>query len=248
MKNNSFIKLKGTIDDVTFYNKNGKNFAKKKSSISKSQIMNGMEFSRTRENMSEFGMAVQSSKLIKMALQPFVADCASAKLHNRLTKLMMQLRMKDDASPRGSRSAFMALQKLEVKQLLKGFAFNDNCRLSQLLYRPIAVDNVNANVSINDLEMLRELNIPKEATHVSMQLCLAVVNGDNGDYAFALSDRPVLAIDNALHDVVLTIAKVPDLTGLRIYALKLQFLQQINGVLYPLIDSSKYACEIVDVV
>lgn len=53
-QNKSFIKFEGTLDGLTFYQKDGKNFVKTKTQVNKNRLMNDPAYQRTRENMQEF--------------------------------------------------------------------------------------------------------------------------------------------------------------------------------------------------
>lgn len=54
-KLNSFIKIEGTLDNLTFYRGKDGYLVRTKGGISKSRIKNDPEFIRTRENGVEFG-------------------------------------------------------------------------------------------------------------------------------------------------------------------------------------------------
>lgn len=64
-RNNSFVKLDGTLDGLTFYRKNGEDLVKKQSRISKKRIMSDPAFKRTRENMMEFAGASKAGKAFR---------------------------------------------------------------------------------------------------------------------------------------------------------------------------------------
>ena len=53
--NNSFLKLKGGLGGLSFYEAGGENRVREKGGIDRDRIMNDPDFKRTRENMSEFG-------------------------------------------------------------------------------------------------------------------------------------------------------------------------------------------------
>ncbi|MFN0729367.1 hypothetical protein [Polaribacter gochangensis] len=58
-KQKGFIKLKGSLGGLTFYESGGKDIVKTTGGIDKSRIDNDPNFKRTRENMSEFGASEQ---------------------------------------------------------------------------------------------------------------------------------------------------------------------------------------------
>ncbi|HAT64297.1 MAG TPA: hypothetical protein DCS66_06805, partial [Flavobacteriaceae bacterium] len=63
-KNKSFIKLEGTLDGLTFYQKDGESFVKTKGGISRDRILNDQNFKRTRENMQEFSGCAKTGKAV----------------------------------------------------------------------------------------------------------------------------------------------------------------------------------------
>ena len=77
-KSSGVLKIEGTIEDLTFYKKDGKFLVRKKGGISKERIENEPNFVRTRENGSEFGHSGKSGKLLRLALGNMVYK---AKVH-----------------------------------------------------------------------------------------------------------------------------------------------------------------------
>ena len=47
-RNNSFIKLEGTLDGLTFYTKNGENLVKKKNQVSRNRMLNAPEYEQEK--------------------------------------------------------------------------------------------------------------------------------------------------------------------------------------------------------
>jgi hypothetical protein len=52
-KASGIIKIEGTVEDLTFYKKDGKNFVRRKEGIPKERLYNEPSFERTRENNTE---------------------------------------------------------------------------------------------------------------------------------------------------------------------------------------------------
>ncbi len=69
---NGIVSFQGSYEDMTFYHKDGKSFARKKSGVSKQRIENDPNFVRTRENMSEFSTNINAAKLLRLALGSLV--------------------------------------------------------------------------------------------------------------------------------------------------------------------------------
>ena len=58
------LRLSGTIGEITFYFRNGKWFARQKSSLKKERVKTDPKFKRSMENMSEFGITASITKEI----------------------------------------------------------------------------------------------------------------------------------------------------------------------------------------
>src|ERR1051326_4745441 len=115
-KQKGVIKVGGTLDEVTFYQRNGKSLAKKRTSLNGSKIKNGKQFKRTRENMSEFGGSALVGKSLRVALSLILTIFADSLFVSRLVKVMRGISEKG-SGVRGQRS----FDILTNKNLLKGF-------------------------------------------------------------------------------------------------------------------------------
>jgi hypothetical protein len=92
------IRIKGTIDDLTFYKLHGKDFVKSKSSLTKTQIDTNPNFVRTRENMSEFSTSAKDGKLLREALHVYMANAKDNLVTSRLLKTMRAIVKLDPTS------------------------------------------------------------------------------------------------------------------------------------------------------
>lgn len=118
------IRLKGTFDGLTFYKTEDGHLVKTKSGVSKSRIMNDPAFVRTRENLTEFGLNVQSGKALRQAIAPILHRAKDSKLSSRMLKVMNSIKNLDPSSARGKRLVRLGMSSPAGKLLLKGFDFN----------------------------------------------------------------------------------------------------------------------------
>jgi hypothetical protein len=69
-KQSSYIKLEGTIGDLSFYKNRDSNYiARRKGGVTKDRLLNDPRFERTRENMKEFSRAASAAKFLKNAFR-----------------------------------------------------------------------------------------------------------------------------------------------------------------------------------
>jgi|SRR5690554_1515284 len=130
-RNNSFVKLDGTLDGLTFYRKDGANLVKTQSRISKKRIMNDPAFKRTRENMMEFAGASYAGKAFRDGFANMSKLMGDMYLSSRLSGLMRRI-VSVGAGNRGER----AVDVVSMRDLFKGFEFNKNLPFKSVFYAP----------------------------------------------------------------------------------------------------------------
>ncbi|MBI3502477.1 MAG: hypothetical protein HY063_11860 [Bacteroidetes bacterium] len=257
------IKVKGTLDEVTFYERGGKSLAKKRTSLSKSKIKNAKEFARTRENMSEFGGSALVGKALRVALSMVLAIFADTLLVSRLVKVMRAISEKG-TGVRGKRSFLI----MPNKNLLKGFELNVKKVLETMIWTPYTLA-VNAGrnmvtMTVPDFDTGAFIHAPSGATHFRL-LCSI---GTLSDHTFNISTGKYEPTDPTLTqlgasassvEIVLggmvgsTTTLAPQLTGAPaltatvglVVCVGIEFLQFTNGSYYLL--SKQNAMRIVDV-
>ena len=123
------IPLKGTIGNITFYKSSDGYLAREKGGVDANRIQTDPAFQRTRENGAEFGRAGKATKLLRNAIRGLTQNAADGKMSSRLTKAMLKVIQADATNARGLRNVIDG----EV-ELLTGFEFNINSKLSTTLY------------------------------------------------------------------------------------------------------------------
>jgi hypothetical protein len=132
------IKLKGTLDNVSFYKTKDGNLARMKTSVDAKRIANDPAFERTHENGAEFGSSASSGKVLRDAIRPMLQTASDPRMVSRLTKIMTQIKNLDGTSALGARNVGVGIAT--AKALLKGFNFNKVAILGFILYNPYSVD------------------------------------------------------------------------------------------------------------
>jgi hypothetical protein len=252
-RNNSFIRLEGTLDGLTFYKKDGANFVKTKSSVSRNRIMNDPKYQRTRENMQEFGGATRCGKSFRESFAGIARLVADSKLSSRVTGLMRRI-MNNGAGLRGQRE----LNLVDNTEPFIGFNFNAGQPFDSLFNAPATGPTINAardtvTWSIPDFNTATYVRKPEGATHFKLALAAGYVSNyewvaplnayepvedsPNGVGSVAYSDAIALgAMVGAVTDLSLDLtayAPIPVTTAL--YAgTAIVFFQMVNGDLYEL--------------
>lgn len=241
------IKLKGTIGDITFYKTQDGHLAKERTSLDGARILSDPAFVRTRENGREFGEAAKDGKLLRTAIRTFLLSAHDKRVTSRLTKLMVQILKNDGTSARGSRTVGIAISLPNSMAMLKGFNFNKNALLSEVLKAPYSVNTGTGVITINNLIPLNDIVPPTGATHVTLKGAWAKVDFAGKVYNVQPTNVVNLLIDATSTNVTLTPTSVPTGTGTNIFILEIEFFQTVNAAQYSLKNGAYNALNIVEV-
>ncbi|CAM3905460.1 MULTISPECIES: hypothetical protein [Flavobacterium] len=246
-KANGIIKIEGTVEDLTFYKKDGKNYVRRKGGISKERIENDANFVRTRENNNEFGHSGTSGKVLRLALGNLVFKAKDSKLSSRLLGTMSRIKNLDLVSARGLRKVGVGLTSAEGKLALKGFDFNANGPFKSVFFAPHVLDTATGSISITDFVAAEQLQFPQGATHVSLQSAVLAIDFETEVSELAYSPVVNLPINLTAVSPTLTPSSVPTGTGVQLFLIGITFYQEINGVQYSLKNESYNVLHVLEV-
>ena len=153
----------------------------------------------------------------------------------------------DTNSVRGQRQPSLGLATADGKALLNGFNFNADSVLSGVLFKAFAVDAATGVITINNLVPQKDIAYPSGATHLSITGAMANIDFANGVSDLQITNVQNLVIDLNANNVVLTPVALPAGNGIKLYLLKIEFFQLMNGVQYPLKNGNYNTLAIVNV-
>ena len=241
------IKIKGTLDNVNFYKTKDGDLARMKTSVDADRIKNDPAFERTRENNTEFGNSATAGKIMRDAVRPMALNAADGRVTSRLTKTMAQIKNLDATSVRGKRNVAEGVQDPNAILLLKGFDFNNEALLNTILYKPFDVNTISGEITILDLTPQIDVVWPQGATHLAFTSGFAGVDFLTGDKDLEISNVVNIPIDMTMTTVTLTPGAIPIVTGVKLYVLKIEFFQEVNGIQYTLKNGAYNALKVVEV-
>ena len=263
-KQKGYIKLKGSLGGLTFYDKDGENIVRTTNGVDKARILNDPAFKRTRENMSEFGASAQIAKLLRQGFANVVKSMGDNSLVGRVTGMMKKV---NAAGPgeRGQR----AFEIVNSKALLEGFEFSKKSPLRAVFYAPYTAPELDANRSeavweVPDFNTDSFINAPEGASHFKLVLATAVLSDyvydagskayafvnpeENGVGGVAFSDEIPLGgavgTDTELTVTLDFAAALPATVGV-ISAVGIVFYQEINAQFYELSTDNAMRIEVV---
>lgn len=237
-KQAGYIKLEGTMGDLSFYkNRDGKFIARRKGGVSRKRILTDPRYKRTRENLSEFSTAATSAKFLKNAFREIEIKSNGGKLHNRLYSMAMKVVKSDALSVRGERKF-----ELGDLTLLRGFEFSEKANLGNVLkvQTTIQEDEASLTVNIPQLVPSKYLVFSEGSKFYRFSLIRAAVDFAQQTYNTEIAATEPLPINNlAVPAVSLSLPK-PGIAGEKyFYALAIEFFLDVNGSQYDMNDLSQ---------
>jgi hypothetical protein len=243
-KQTGVITLKGPVGRLSFYKTKNGYLAREKGGVDKSRIMNDPRYARTRENIREFTDNANSSKLLRDALRPVIAQIGDKRLNLRITQSMMQVLKGDLVNVRGDRRV-----KDGDWSLLRDLELNAGSSLGSTLFFEIQyTDSAEAWEVVLPAFVPRDMvALPGGATHFKITATGVGVDFDGGSRSVVSSSTGALSILDPALALTLTVSKAP-LTGTHFaFLVSVEFSQLVNGVEYAINNGAHNAAKIVAV-
>lgn len=233
-KQAGIIKLKGTIDDLSFYKTADGHIARLKGGVDGKRIANDPAFQRTRENGMEFGRAAQGGKLVRNSIQSLLQQAKDKRVVSRLTTALLAILKTDSTSVRGMRN----LMEGDLN-LLRGFEFNINSPLAttlKALYTTSFDRSTGAlGLHLDSFIPAQQLIAPGGSTHFKLRSGGSVLDFTAADFVFGMEDSgllPYTEVATAALDLDVSLPAASPLPVMQV--LCVEFYQEVNGTMYPL--------------
>ncbi len=241
------LPLQGTIGNITFYKSKDGYLAREKGGIEGGRIATDPAFQRTRENGAEFGRAGKAGKLLRSSIKSLLQNASDSKTTSRLTKEMLLVIQADTVNPRGQRNVING----QPGKLL-GFEFNIAGKLDATLFAPYStsVDRLTGTLIVNIPSFIpaNMLSAPQGATHFRVHSAAAEIDFEQNTYVMGTDTSDEIAWDTtATTPLALTQTVTPNSTQPLFLFLATDFLQAVNGTMYPLKNGAYNSLAIVNV-
>jgi len=246
-KQAGIIKLKGTIDDISFYKTADGHLARAKGGVSRSKLMNDPAFQRTRENGAEFGRAGRAGKLVRNAVRELMVNAKDRRVVSSLTTVLLAIIKTDPVNARGMRTVQDGIFKM-----LEGFNFNRNAPLSTTIFSgyTLAFDRVTgeATISLAAFSPSTSIDAPGGTTHYKLNAGAATLDFENALAQFETINTGILPYTQTeVPANILTLTLKPNVIIPVIQVLGIEFFQEVNGEFYSLKNGANNALAVVNV-
>ena len=246
-KQDGFVKLKGTIDDISFYRTKDGYMARKKNAIDPKRLERDPAFARTREAMSNFKKAATAGKLLRQALRPLVTKATDKRMANRLSGKMVAVIKADATNKRGQKNVIDG-----ETELLNGFEFNTAAPLHQTFgvkYEP-SIDRSSgvAQVKIPSYNIEELVKAPFESSHFRFHIAGAEVDFEQGSYVVEFKDSDPVSVKLMEGSALNLSVNLPANSKHPLFlVLGVTFLVEDLGEFYPIKNNAYNALAIVAV-
>jgi len=245
----SIIKLKGKIGDLTFYETKDGYQARQVKGVSPQRIATDPNFQRTRENNAEFATGAAAAKRLRDTLRPMILLTYDPKMPGRLFSRVMRVVKADSVSDRGERQVLPG-----NLGLLSQFVFNAGASLANTLFvAPVCtVDREAGSVTLDIPSLIPSLAIaaPKGATHFQFNFGAAVIDfdteGEGNSSALSMAESETGLLKAETFAATTLTAALPPESELPLFVLfGISFYQEVNAKQYPLNNGAYNPIDII---
>lgn len=230
------LKFEGTIDEIIFYKRNGKYYARKKGAPSREKLKKGKEFENSRRVSAEFGHASKIASKLYRSCKGILNSGRHDGLHGKLTSILNRVIQSDPISEYGKRKLGLG----ELK-LLEGTSF-EKTNLKSIVDEIPSVIFSNNQLQINFIELgsIKRKSLPIPATHYRINILWCRINEANYDTKFRKSETVPLMIDQPLSInglIKMDLEEPLEVDDVLIVIFGIEFLQEINDELNELTEN-----------
>ncbi len=241
------IKLKGTIDEITFVKTRHGYIARQRARLNGNRFAADGAFVRIRENAAEFGRAGKAVKLLRTAINNLLVNAKDPTASSRLVRQMVRVIKADTTSIRGERTA----AKGDLV-LLEGFNFNGGAPLTaicRVIFRStISRAAGSLEIALPSFVPVQTVTAPEGTTHLRFVSAAVAIDFNAGSFVQTEDKSEVLPWNGTeIGELKLSCALPPATTNPIFLLLGINFYQEVNSTIYPLNNTANNALCIIRV-
>ena len=194
--------IKGTLDNLNFVlTAEGLNYVRTKgtSFLTKDEFSNNPKYDHIRNHGSEFGQCALKAKIFRQLAAKFNDLAKDGSFAGRVNKVLLEILQEDNSHERGKRTIQAALNNdRSLAQILSGFESNKLRPLNSVLKSNYVWNQTTLNFTIENLDVLNQIDWPEDATHIHIAIATAVWNYKNDQFSTNYSEELIFAKDSGI--------------------------------------------------
>lgn len=228
-KNQGIVRLRGSIDGVTYTEGINGRLSRSKSSLNKAKMDANPKFNTLRLLQKELGMYSKFGALLRSGIKNELLKVKPFRGVQRLNKLLNQVKNADGVHRLGERDVTEGLLTAKGKGLLLGFDFYGKTSVSSLMSRHFVIDMATGEAAISLFSPADDLIAPPGTTHVGFKSIMIGMDPVNFIVSPQRSEEVYMPLNNAATDLVLQPADLPSVSTFVFYTVQILFYKEING-------------------
>lgn len=183
------------IDDLSFYEMNGKLVVRKAGGFKGKELKTDPKFAKARQNSSEFGHCARVGRVLRLALGGATKKLGEPYLHNKIVSLLRNVVKLDTISERGNRNIAIALQNAEAKKMFQGFELSSTHKCTDYLqakYNLLPESPVKLDIQTQ----AESFNFPKDAALMRIKYYWVALNPETLECKTTMSGAVTITANN----------------------------------------------------
>jgi hypothetical protein len=245
-KNQGIVRLRGSIDGVTYTEGMYGRLSKSRTSLNKAKMDANTKYDRLRDYQRELAGYSKFGALLRMNVAVEAQQVKPYKWIQRLNVLLNQVKELDKVNRLGYRTVSEGLTTVAGKAWFMNFDFYGKSSVEAVVNATVAVDSATGEMELAGIVPRVAFMHPERATHVGLRGIVIGLDGETMQRSVVKSPETVLELDDAVTTVTLVPAGFPVVTTNVFYVLQVLFYQDINGFM-ELVGTDKAALTILKV-
>lgn len=228
-KNQGIVRLRGSIDGVTYTEGVHGRLSRSKSSLNKAKMDANPKYHMLRQLQKELGMYSKFGASLRSGFASELQRVKAFRGVPRLNQLLHAIKEEDALNRVGKRNVLTGLGTLKGRQHLTGFDFYGKTTVLSLLNRDFELDFTAGTATILQFEPEVDVQSPAKATHIGFKLILMGMSITTVEISTVKSAEVVVPMDQAPTDLILSTNGLLSVHDTMFGIVQLLFYQEING-------------------
>ncbi|MDD3004003.1 hypothetical protein [Flavobacterium sp.] len=228
-KNQGIIRLRGSIDGVTYTEGVNGKLSRSRSSLNKAKMDSNPKFHNLRMAQEELSSYSKYGALLRSGIRSELAMIKPYMGTRRLNKILNALKNEDLIHRLGQRTVASGLTTPKGLGMLHYFDFYGKKNVNQLVTKEFVVDFAVGEALIRNFNPLYDLIAPRHATHVGFKAIYMGLDFDRLMVSSERSDQVYLPLEDVAADLSLKTTDLPSITENTFFLVQVVFYKELNG-------------------